>query len=138
MPDNFNKLISYLLAIANFAKDIHYSCHGESFYGKHLFADRIQENIYEFIDQIKEICLLGNDVEPLSSIEYLRQAADIIPVKKPTDDKTNFKEMQNLIIEALTVIEEIRDITKGEENLIGAIAQDLQNNLGLVNLQVKE
>lgn len=137
MPDNFNKLISYLLAIANFAKDIHYSCHGESFYGKHLFADRIQENMYEYIDQIKEVCLLGNDIEPLSSIEYLKKAVDIIPYKNPADDKANFKEMQNLIVETLSVIEEIQDITKGEENLIGAIAQDLQNNLGLVNLQVK-
>ncbi len=58
MPDEFNKLITYLLAIANFAKDIHYSCHGEAFYGKHLFADRIQENISEFIDQIKKFACL--------------------------------------------------------------------------------
>jgi len=138
MPDNFNKLILYLLAVANFAKDIHYSCHGESFYGKHLFADRIQENLYKYIDQIKEICLLGNDIEPLSSIEYLRKAADIIPVKNPNDDKVNFKEMQNLMIETLGLIDNMENMTKGEENLIGNIAQDIQNNLGLINLQVKE
>lgn len=136
--DSFNKLIIFLLAIANFAKDIHYSVHGESFYGKHLFADRIQENIYEFIDQIKEICLLGNDIEPLSSIEYLKGAIDIIPIKNPEDDKANFIQMKDLLIETLSLIEDLDDLTKGEENLIGNIAQDLQNNLGLVNLQVKE
>jgi len=136
MPDNFNKLILYLLAVANFAKDIHYSCHGESFYGKHLFADRIQENLYKYIDQIKEICLLGNDIEPLSSIEYLRKASSIIPIKN-SDDRTNFKEMQNLMIESLSLIDNMPNMTKGEENLIGNIAQDIQNNLGLINLQVK-
>lgn len=137
MPDEFNKLIVYLLAIANFAKDIHYSCHGESFYGKHLFADRIQENLSQFIDQIKEICLLGNEVEPLNSAEYLKQAAEIIPVKNPEEDRANFKEMQNLMIETLSLIDNMRNMTKGEENLVGNIAQDLQNNLGLLNLQVK-
>lgn len=136
--EQINNLIAYLLAIANFAKDIHYCAHGESFYAKHLLADRIQENIYEFIDKLKEICLLGNDIAPLSSIEYLRKAADIIPVKNPNDDKANFKEMQNLMIETLGLIDNMENMTKGEENLIGNIAQDIQNNLGLINLQVKE
>ncbi len=136
--EQINNLIAYLLAIANFAKDIHYCAHGESFYAKHLLADRIQENIYEFIDKLKEICLLGNDIEPLNSSEYLKQAAQIIPLKNPNDDKANFIEMKDLLIETLGLIEKMENPTKGEENLIGNIAQDIQNNLGLINLQVKE
>lgn len=134
--EKFNKLICYLLALANFAKDIHYSCHGDAFYGKHLFADRIQENMYEFIDQIKEICILGNNEEPLPSGEYLSRATSLIP-QKSNDDLENFKSMQALMLNTLTHIENMESLTVGEENLVGNIAQDIQNNLGLVNLQVK-
>ncbi len=134
--EKFNKLICYLLALANFAKDIHYSCHGDAFYGKHLFADRIQDNMYEFIDQVKEICILGNNEEPLPSGEYLSRATSLIP-QKSGDDLENFKSIQTLMLNTLTHIENMEGLTVGEENLIGNIAQDIQNNLGLVNLQVK-
>lgn len=135
--EKFNKLICYLLALANFAKDIHYSCHGAVFYGEHLFADRIQENMYEYIDQIKEICILGNEEEPLPSGEYISRAANLIPQKSKIDLE-NFRSMKALMLNTLTHIEGMDGMTRGEENLIGNIAQDIQNNLGLVNLQVKE
>ena len=69
---NFDSLIFHLLAIANYAKDIHYNCVGANFYGNHLFADRFIENIYEYIDQIKEVCLLGHQIKPKKSSEYLK------------------------------------------------------------------
>lgn len=136
--EKFNKLICYLLALAYFAKDIHYSCHGESFYGKHEFADRIQENLYEYIDQIKEICILGNEEEPLPSGEYLSRATSLIPAKSDNDDLENFRSMKALMLNTLNHIEDMEILTRGEENLIGNIAQDIQNNLGLVNLQIKD
>lgn len=135
--EKFNKLIYYLYALDAFAGDIHYSCHGESFYGKHLFADRIRENLYDYIDQIKEICILGEEEEPLPSGEYFSRATSLIP-QKSKDDLENFRSMQALMLNTLTHIEDMDGLTRGEENLIGNIAQDVQNNLGLVNLQVKE
>ena len=135
--EEINKLIEYLIAICNFSKDIHYNCKGEAFYGKHLLADRIQENISEYIDQIKEVFFLAGDKEPLPSGEYLSRATSLIP-QVANEDKANFTSMQNLLVVTLQHIENLRDLTKGEENLIGAIAQDLQNSLGLVNLQVKD
>lgn len=135
--EKINQLICYLLAIQNFAKDIHYSCHGESFYSKHIFADRIQDGLYDYIDQLKEICLLGNEIEPLPSGEYLSRATSLIPLKTDSD-LNNFKSMKDLLIDSLALIEGLDNLTKGEENLIGAIAQDLQNMLGLINLQVKD
>ena len=110
-----DNLICYLLAIANYAKDIHYNCGGESFYGQHLFADRFTDNLQDYIDQLKEICLLGHGFKPLHSNEYLRRGAD-------------------LILNCLQEIEGVEDISKGDENLIGAIAQDVQNNVGLLNI----
>lgn len=135
--DKINLLIEYLIAIQNYSKDIHYNCKGESFYSKHLLADRIQDNLYDYIDQIKEVCFLAANKEPLPSGEYLSRATSLIP-EITDDDKENFKLMENLLTVALESIEKTKDLTKGEENLIGAIAQDLQTSLGLVNQQIKD
>lgn len=132
-----NKLIEYLIAIQSFAKDIHYNAKGDAFYSKHLLADRIQENIQEYIDGIKEVKFLGNDEKPLTSGEYLSRATSLIPMLSE-DDKENFTSMENLLVNALTVIEQSQDLTFGEENLYGNIAENLQQSLGLVNRQIKD
>lgn len=134
--ENINKLIAQLIAICNYSKDIHYNSKGEAFYGKHLLADRVQENLSEYIDQIKEICLLGNDYKTLSSAEYLLKATSYIPTVEE-EDKANFKNLENLLVVTLGTLEGLEG-TKGEENLYGAIAQDLQNSLGLINRQIKD
>ncbi len=123
-----DNLIIYLLAIANYAKDIHYNCSGPSFYGQHLLADRFVENLYEYIDQLKEVCLLGHSLKPLHSSEYLLRASQIIPAG------ANFESINSLMINCLAEIESVENISKGDENLIGAIAQDIQNNVGLLNI----
>lgn len=135
--DKVNKLIDLLLAIASYSKDLHYNAKGEAFYSKHLLADRIQENISEYIDQIKEVFFLAGNREPLPSGEYLSRATSLIP-RITDEDRINFLSMQKLIADTLLHIEQLDTLTKGEENLVGAIAQDLQNSLGLINLQVKD
>lgn len=137
--DKTNTLICYLVAIANYAKDIHYKSRGEAFYAKHLLADRIYDGLYEFTDQIKETCILGNDVMPLPSGEYLSRATSLIP-KLTDSDKTNFEYMQKLLIDCLVLMQEMlkeKDTPRAEVSLIDGIAQDLQGKLGLVNRQVK-
>lgn len=137
--ENINKLICYLLAIVNFAKDIHYTCKGEAFYSKHLLADRIQDGLYDFIDGIKETCLLGNDILPLPSGEYLSGAANLLP-QVEDDDKKNFLAMQNLLTDCLALMQKMlmdTETPRAEVSLVDGIAQDLQQKLGLVNLQVR-
>lgn len=126
--EQVDKLICYLLAIENYAKDIHYNCMGENFYGNHLFADRIGDNLADYIDQLKEICLLGHNIKTLDSKVYLKSTIDLIPVE------ISFENMKMLIIDTLAHIENMLILSKGDENLIGAISQDLQNNLGLINI----
>ena len=135
--DKINNLIAGLLAIANYAKDIHYNSKGDSFYAKHLLADRVQENLPDYIDRLKEVCLLGNNEAALSSSEYLRKAIILLP-EISNSDKDNFKRLAELVITNLALIEHLSELTKGEENLVGAIAEDLQNSLGLINRQIKE
>lgn len=126
--ENIDNLIVHLMAISNYAKDIHYNCKGSNFYGNHLFADRIAENLSEYIDQLKEICLLGHNLKPYSSKVYLAEAINLIP------DGADFRAIKKLMIDTLSGIEQIKDIAKGDENVIGAIAQDIQNNVGLINI----
>ena len=38
---------------------------------------------------------------------------------------------------ALREIESLKDLSKGEDNLFGAIAENLQVSLGLINRQIK-
>lgn len=116
------------MAISHYAKDIHYNCKGDNFYGNHLFADRIHDNLDEYIDQLKEICLLGHKISPLHSSEYMSRAAELVP------GGADFRLMRDLMIDTLAIIEHITNVSRGDENLIGAIAQDLQNNIGLINI----
>lgn len=133
--ESITNLIIHLIAIENFCKDIHYNSKGEAFYSKHLLADRVQDNISEYLDQIKEVCILGSNEKTLPSGEYLSRATSLIPSVQE-EDKDNFKSLENLIITTLEIIETMDNSTKGEENLYGNIAQDLQNSLGLIYRQI--
>ena len=133
--NRFDKIITLLIAIQNFAKDIHYNAKGDAFYSKHLFCDRIEEPIADFIDEIKEVVILGSGEVPPPSKEYLRNAVMEIP-DITSDDRTSFEMLLDLISRTLQTIEELDNMTKGEENVFGGIAQHLQTMLGLLNRQV--
>ena len=46
--------------------------------------------------------------------------------------------MKDLLVDALAIMDEMKDMTRAESSLIDNISQDLQQKVGLVNLQVKE
>lgn len=142
--EDINKLIALLIAVKGYAKNIHYTVHSSAFYGKHLFADRIagandddDEIIDGYIDLLKEVCILGHGFEPLSTEEYYNNSLELFPETSENDDQLNFANMLTLLVQTLDFIENLKDLSKGDENLIGAIAQDLQQNTGLLSLQVK-
>ena len=133
----FNEIIIYLIAVQLTANDIHYTCHGESFYGKHIFADEFKFN--DEIDAIKEVCLLGNGIRPLQNIEYYKAYTNELALTlEEKNDKANFESLQKLILKTLRLIENLTNLTKGDENLIGNIAEKLQKLNGLLNLQIEE
>lgn len=131
-----NELIARLQAIKEFAKDIHYGVRGITAISLHKFADDIAENIPEYIDSIKEVCLLGNNKEPLSSKDYMRRAIILIP-ELPSDDKEKFVKMQDLILTTLNYIQDMELNRLADENLIGNIAENLKKSVGLINLIIE-
>lgn len=131
--NQFNQLIILLYAIQQYSKDIHYSVRGIDFYSQHLLADRIYDPISDWLDSIKEECLLFEAIAPLPSSIYLKESAEIIP-ERTTDDLINWNNMRDLHIKTLTFIEKMGNLSVGEANLIGGIAETLNDNLGLLNL----
>lgn len=124
-------LIEYLTAVREFAKDIHYHAHGESFYGIHLLMDRVADNIYTYIDQLKEVCYLGDINEVPQSKDIMKVAIAYMPdiVESNSD---NIARLANLIAKTLDHIAEIKNGTPARDSLLDAIAQDLQLKRGLL------
>lgn len=133
--ENIDSLIVSLIVIKEFSKDIHYTSHGEAFYAKHLLVDKF--NFDDSIDLLIECCLLGNDERPKPSKEYLNLAGGYIPEPKENDDKHNFEVLSGIIEGTLNQISMMQNLSKADENVIGGIAQDLQQYKGLINLQVE-
>ncbi len=126
--EDIDNLIAHLIAIQRYAKDIHYNCSGPNFYGNHEFADRFTVDMDDFIDSLNEVCLLGHCYKPLHSSEYLEKASKIIPFEM------NFKTLKQLCVETLDIIEGIKGIWRGDEDLLGTISRAIQNNVGLLNI----
>ena len=130
--EDFNKLIIYLMAIEGKAKDIHYNCSGADFYGKHLFADKIADGISDFIDQIKETCILGKGEKPLFAYEYFKQASGLIR------NQVDFRALFDLIVDCLELIESFKYVSRGDSKLLDDIANKLQNDKGLLHIMFGE
>lgn len=131
-----DNLITHLVAIKEFSKDIHYTCHGEAFYAKHLLVDKFEWDAN--IDLLKECVILGNNEKPESSKYYLSNTIGLLIEPKLIEDRPNFIFLSGLIDRTLDVIKELEDLSKADENVVGGIAQDLQQYKGLINLQIEE
>ena len=135
MREQIDNLIVALIAIDNFSRDIHYTAHSDAFYAKHLLVDKF--NFSDATDLLIECCLLGHDERPNASQYYLEQASRLIIEPKENDDRINFIFLNGLIERTLEAIDNMTDLTKADENVIGGIAQDLQQYKGLINLQIE-
>ena len=122
VDEKFNDLIALLLAIANYAKDIHYNCGGSAAYSKHLFADLLEDDLYTFIDEIKENVFLANGQEPLPSRVYLVGASLLIPPIDVPSDFLKFVKIKNLIDKCGELLESFGGVSRGANSLLDEIA----------------
>jgi len=137
VDEKFNDLIALLLAIANYAKDIHYNCGGSAAYSKHLFADLLEDDLYDYIDQIKENIFLANGQEPLSSRVYLVGASLLIPPIDVPSDFLKFVKIKNLIDKCSDLLESFGGVSRGANALLDDIAGHMDKCKGLLHLQLK-
>lgn len=133
------KILVYLIAIAHTAKDIHYHTGGDKFWGDHLLADRIHDDLDGFIDDINENFYLGKEEEAPQQTKLLEDAAELVP--EVTDDmKLAFTSLDNLIIGCINAIETLsalNELTAGDNDLLGRICSDLQKKHGFLWRRLK-
>ena len=126
------ELLCLLEAISNYAYDIHYTAKGRYFFSDHLFSERLSD--VDVKDDFIETFYLGKSEEAPSSADIARKVATLTPqISENTQD--NFKRLRDLIIRALMTIQKY-DGTKGEEDILGAIAHILQRHNGLLYRQL--
>lgn len=127
-------ILARLTAIQQYAKDIHYTAKGDSFYAVHLLADRVADGLDDFSDSIKETHYLGGGELPPQSKEILRLAIAYIPVL--TDTREDLTRLGSLISSTLEALGETIGNGRADASLLDNIAQDLKLKLGLINRQV--
>lgn len=127
-------ILARLTAIQQYAKDIHYTSKGDSFYAVHLLADRVADGLDDFLDSIKETHYLGGGELPPQSKEVLRLTIAYIPVL--TDTRENLTRLGSLISSTLDALGETMGNGRADASLLDNIAQDLKLKLGLINRQV--
>lgn len=132
------RLIVYLTAIAGLAKDLHYTVSGESFYGNHLLMDRIQDDLYDFVDEIKEnyFMYLGREVP--SAREIFLKSAELLEKPKTVGEKT--RTLFEYMKDAVYLCDEEAKKEKydcGDSDLLGRIASKMKNNVALLRKVVE-
>ena len=130
----FHFLISYLVALQAFAKDFHYYCKS---FGKHLFADVAQDDLYDYIDQIKENVILGSGNLPYPSRVYLQIAAMHVPMIS-NDDHQNLAMLKAFVDLGIKMVNNIDGATRGQNALLDEIAGHLDKVAGLTFLQLRK
>ena len=133
------KVLMILMAIQRAAKGIHYHTGGAQFYGDHLLADRIYDDLDDLIDEIQENYFLGKEEDAPAQKDLLKGASELVPDE--TDDmKLAFSALDQLILDGINTLQttsELSALTAGDNDLIGRICSDLQKKHGFVWRRLK-
>lgn len=120
-----DKLIVLLMAIEGTSKNVHYEI---ADYSIHLLADRMQEDLNGFIDEIKENCILAKGQKVKNSSYYLQESSKYVV------DDISLLAIRNIIIDTLVHLESLTGISVGDSDLLGRIGTKLQNDLAILNI----
>ena len=131
------EILALLIAIQRTAKDVHYHAKGRDFWGDHLLADRIYDDIDGFIDDIFENWYLGKEEEaPLQKNIY----ADAVANMYESDDLDGMlRRLDDLIFKCIGIIQLLpeSELTAGDNDLLGRICSDLQKKYGFLVRRMK-
>lgn len=127
-------ILIYLEAIKGLAKDLHYTMSGLSFYGNHLLMDRIQDDLSDYQDAIKENFFMYNEKPVPTHKAVILEAAKLLPA-----DDADIKDKLATLAELLkTAIYSIEQATKseildaGDNDLLGRISSSLKTGSALL------
>lgn len=126
----FLQLIVNLELTHAISKQLHYDASGATFYGNHLLFDRIDENLLDFVDEIKENFYMANDIPVPTAADIISTMSNqILSVNTPE----TLSETIKMAIENCNLLDESGELESGEVDLIGKIANALMKKLGFLN-----
>lgn len=134
------RLICYLTALKYLAKSTHYKVNGDAFFSKHLLCDKVAEVTGKHRDAIYEVCFLGHQILPPEPQTVLKKTTQILDELGQADtDDERFLNIYFLLLETLNYIESLdgERMSVGDKNVLGAVAQDLQQVLGFIWAEIK-
>lgn len=116
------------------AKDLHYTVRGESFYSNHEFMDRVQKELSDFVDEIKENYFMARDeVVPTNKAIYTEAIGRL-------KDSYSVQDLVEALKTALYAVEQAskcKDLYQGDTDLLGRISSNLLNSYGLAQRILK-
>ena len=139
MEDYMLNILIYLLAIQKTAKGIHYLCKGSNFWADHLLADKVQDGLDDFMDEIQEIAFLGKEQDAPQPFTVLSNAGAMVP-ELTEDIENDFRKLDKLILSCIDEIEtssKLEAITAGDNDLLGRICSDIQQKHGFIWRRLK-
>lgn len=134
------EVLCFLLAIQRQAKEIHYHAKGDCFWSNHLLADRIYDGLDDLMDEIQENYYLGKEEEAPSQKDLLIEASEEVN-DASGDIKMDFEHLDSIIVACIARIESIveanKNLTAGDNDLLGRICSDLQKKHGFLVRRMK-
>ena len=134
------RVLCFLLAIQRQSKEIHYHAKGDCFWSDHLLADRIYDGLDDLMDEIQENYYLGKEEEAPSQKDLLIEASEEVN-DASGDVKMDFEHLDSIIVACIARIESIieanKNLTAGDNDLLGRICSDLQKKHGFLVRRIK-
>lgn len=121
-------------------KELSLLCAGDGFSRQHKLADDVVQDIQEWIDEVFEVVYLGRGEKAPDYSALFRKAATLIAAPEE-DDRRNFSALADLLDKVLAYIQQISDegdLAAGEQDLLGRMANRLQQRGGFLKQMLKE
>lgn len=137
------ELLGGLQALQELHKNVHWTAHGESFYGDHLLYQRLYENLDSEIDALAEKIVAYFDeeaVEPVRLLEYTqryvvqwRTASECVVEQSLIAER----ELQDMISRTYDLISGQQEMSLGLDDFLMAMANDHETHIYLIQQKVR-
>lgn len=120
-----NELLEMIVCVLILSDDLHYESQGLSFYGNHLLADKIKEDMDKTIDSLREAYWLGElkTLPPSTDDTYKGAIEKSKNIRNSIGADNRDYQLVYRLKEAIDILlKKIEEIKRGEPLLSGTVA----------------
>lgn len=127
------KILIILIAIKQYIKQYHWQAKS---YQEHILADKLEEDIDDYIDEVAELSVVGEyDDKQLKAKDLLAKASQVVK----DDSQADLMSLAKLFVElgeSVNAFEE-KAGALGLKDLCGRLSNTIMRKVYLINLQLK-